>query len=232
MSVYDILKRGAVRIVGGLIRRVHYRLLDRGYDRNRGIDTAGIYQPHELSIVSDNVRFASEYAPTPTRGFRRMIASLDVDFRHCVFADLGSGKGRTLLLAAELPFLRIEGVEFASELHQIALRNIARFAGRGHRHDHIVIHHVDASEYQIPEEPCIFYLYNPFGEPVLSRVLNNAEAAYRKRARPMYFIYLNPKHRNVFDQRAFIRPMTRSWIAHFGDLLTLPEPFVVYRTSD
>src|SRR4051794_28662198 len=45
-------------------------------------------------------KFASPYQPTEPALFHRMIASLPGDLRQFVFIDIGSGKGRTLLMAS------------------------------------------------------------------------------------------------------------------------------------
>jgi len=42
--------------------------------------------------------------------------------------DLGSGKGRVLLMASDYPFKRIIGVEFMPELHRVAEGNIRKYA--------------------------------------------------------------------------------------------------------
>ncbi len=44
------------------------------------------------------------------------------------FIDLGSGKGRVLLMASEYPFQKIIGVEFMPELHRAAQKNIAGYS--------------------------------------------------------------------------------------------------------
>jgi hypothetical protein len=219
------------RVRGAIVRRMHHLVLDRGYDRSFGIETAGVHQANELSIPSENARFASEYAATPRHVFRRALTSLEIDFSRFVFVDLGSGKGRILLLASQFPFRRIEGVEFARELHEVASRNLSRWAQLGERVDHIHAHHRDATEYRIPDEPCVFFLYNPFGEPVLSRVLDNIEASYVMRPRPMCFVYSNPKLRHLFEQRAFIREIRRGWRTRLIDRLTCPEALAIYRTE-
>jgi hypothetical protein len=43
------------------------------------------------------------------------------------FIDLGSGKGRALLMASAYPFKRIIGVEFMPELHRVAQENIRKY---------------------------------------------------------------------------------------------------------
>jgi SAM-dependent methyltransferase len=229
MRASAVLATMASRLAGGLIRHLHYHFFDRHYDKVHGVDTNGVSQPDELSLLTNNARFAQEYTPTPTHVFRRALSTLEVDFRQFVFVDLGSGKGRMLLLAAEWPFLRIEGVEFASELHQIAKRNVAVFASRRPSGPHIVVRHEDAAEYTIPEDPCIFYLYNPFGEPVLARILDNIEASFERNPRPIYFIYVNPKQRHILDQKSFVRPIVRPWRARVLDRLTSPEPLAFYQ---
>jgi hypothetical protein len=74
--------------------------------------------------------FHSEYQPTEPAAFREMLDGLDqalqqtpqqtfqptgnpdqttLNFRDFTFVDLGSGKGRTLLMASDYPFRRIVG---------------------------------------------------------------------------------------------------------------------------
>ena len=59
--------------------------------------------------------FHSPYQPTESVLFHEMIGALatqvDLEFPRFVFIDLGSGKGRTLLMASDYPFRRIVGVE-------------------------------------------------------------------------------------------------------------------------
>ena len=71
--------------------------------------------------------FHSPYQPTDAGLFQEMMAILPIDFREFTFVDLGSGKGRTLLMASEYPFRRIVGVEILPELHRAAEENIANY---------------------------------------------------------------------------------------------------------
>ena len=69
--------------------------------------------------------FHSAYQPTEPGVFREMLEGLQqqtaIDFRDFIFVDLGSGKGRTLLMVSDYPFRRIIGIELLPSLHQIAL---------------------------------------------------------------------------------------------------------------
>jgi len=50
--------------------------------------------------------------------------------RDFTFIDLGSGKGRVLLMASDYPFKRIIGVEFMPELHRAAQENVREYTER------------------------------------------------------------------------------------------------------
>lgn len=56
-------------------------------------------------------RFHSPYQPTEPALFKEMLESLNIDFQEFTFIDIGSGKGRALLMAADYPFRHILGVE-------------------------------------------------------------------------------------------------------------------------
>jgi hypothetical protein len=57
-----------------------------------------------------------------------MLRDLPIpDVSGYTFIDMGSGKGRMLLLAAEPPFRRIIGVEFASDLDALARSNVKTY---------------------------------------------------------------------------------------------------------
>ncbi|MBV8894771.1 MAG: class I SAM-dependent methyltransferase, partial [Acidobacteria bacterium] len=95
--------------------------------------------------------FHSAYEPTEPQSFHEMIRSLGIDYSQFTFLDLGSGKGRTLLMASEYPFRRIVGVELLPELHQVAEDNIRRYKpALGNRVQSIC---ADAARFEFPCEP-------------------------------------------------------------------------------
>ena len=78
--------------------------------------------------------FHSPYQPTEAHLFHEMLEALreetHADFHDFVFIDLGSGKGRTLLMASDYPFRRIIGVELLPALHQAAQDNLGKYPKR------------------------------------------------------------------------------------------------------
>ena len=178
-----------IDMMRGVQCRVHYRIFDRWADRRLGIDASGLHRPDELRLRGGNARHAVEYFGTPALVFRRAISGIDP--RRFTFVDFGAGKGRVLLLAAARPFLRVEGIELADELHREAVRNVARARERGLMRAPIITHHQDAAAYELPPEPLVLYLFNPFGAPVLDRVLDNVERSLRRSPRAIYAIYVS-----------------------------------------
>ena len=65
------------------------------------------------------------------------------------FVDMGSGKGRALLVASELPFAKIVGVELSQELHQIAEENVRRYRPESQLCTAFFLHCMNAVEYTV-----------------------------------------------------------------------------------
>src|SRR5207302_10557619 len=123
--------------------------------------------------------FHSPYQPTEATLFHEMLDALHqqthLDFRDFVFVDLGSGKGRTLLMASEYPFRRIVGVELLPALHQAAQENLSKYRSESQKCFALESVCADATEFPFPAEPMVLFLFNPFPEAGLKRVIANLE---------------------------------------------------------
>src|SRR5690606_348286 len=101
-----------------VITKVDYGVFfvqDRWFDLIHGTDTAQAVQLTDLDIRSENVERGVAYSPTTAMSLKSLLKSLDLP-AGSVFVDIGSGKGKTLLLASDYGFKRVVGVEFAGEL--------------------------------------------------------------------------------------------------------------------
>ena len=144
--------------------------------------------------------FHSPYQPTDAAVFREMIEKLPIDPAQFTFVDLGSGKGRTLLLAAEFPFREIVGIEIVPALHRVAVQNIALADPATPARLQSVC--MDATEYSLPETPLVVYLFNPLPEAGLGRVVGNLEGAVRRAPREVWVVYHNPLLEHVLESSA------------------------------
>jgi hypothetical protein len=136
--------------------------------------------------------FHSSYQATDPAMFREMMASLPIEFDPFTFVDLGSGKGRTLLMASEYPFQKIVGVELIAELHLAAEENIRVYQSRTKRCTQIEAVCTDACEFVLPDTPLVLYLFNPLPEVGLQRVLRNLERSLEQSPRQVWIVYHNP----------------------------------------
>lgn len=136
--------------------------------------------------------FHSPYQPTDPALFHEMLASLSIDFSNFTFIDLGSGKGRALLLATDYPFRRILGVELFPPLNRIAQQNIRKYRSDSQRCFAIEALCADAREFTFPPEPTVLYLFNPLPEEGLAKVLRNLEASLEQHPRTVFVLYHNP----------------------------------------
>jgi hypothetical protein len=78
-----------------------------------------------------------------------------------------------LLLAAELPFRRVIGIEFAADLHALAQQNVKTYRNPEQVCFRIEPVHIDATQYEFPLEPLLIYFYYPFDQSVMEPVIQN-----------------------------------------------------------
>ena len=90
--------------------------------------------------------------------------------------------GRAVLLASELPFRDVVGVELNPALVRIARRNLALWRAARRAHTAMRIVRKDAARVQFPAWPCLAFLFNPFGAPVMRRLLKPMAARFAERA--------------------------------------------------
>jgi cyclopropane fatty-acyl-phospholipid synthase-like methyltransferase len=122
-----------------------------------------------------------------------------------VFVDLGSGKGRMLLIAAERPFREIQGIEFAAELHREAEANIKRYRSSKQRCKRIRSLALNAADYAFPRDDLVIYLFNSFGRAVMEQVLDRLEKSLENDPRDVILVMLFPGCAFLVDARARFR---------------------------
>ena len=95
------------------------------FDRRYGTDTASVVAASALDLKGSTWMYARHYEGIDETRFHEILGQVNIDHREFVFIDIGSGKGKALLLASKYPFKQIVGVELADELDAIARKNIA-----------------------------------------------------------------------------------------------------------
>lgn len=199
---------GAAR--GKAIPRVH------PFDAEYGTDTSGLIPGETLNTGSRSDLWNTAYYGIPPSSFNQMMEALGAEFGsewgRFTFVDLGSGKGRALLLASRFPFRRIVGVELASELSAVAAENIKLMAAPWQRCRAMEAICADAATFDYPDGPMVLYLYNPFLPPVLKRCLKNLASNLEGEPREVYVVYAHPLFKREMER---VPGLTQLWERSF-----------------
>lgn len=177
------------------------RFGDVDFDWDHRVDTTGAtvsWRDRLLGLLH------SPYQPTEPELFHEMLAGLTIDFRQFVCIDIGSGKGRVLLMAADYPFRRVIGVELLPALHRAAEENIAKYKSPLQQCFAFETFCQDAGEFVFPLEPLLVYLFNPLPETGLVQLLNNLEQSLKSQPRPVYVLYHNPLLENALRRCSWL----------------------------
>ena len=68
-----------------------------------------------------------DYFPTRARHIKKILKT-QIFPSKSVFVNIGSGKGRNLLIASQFNFKRVVGIEFSKEFCEIAKKNVDIFS--------------------------------------------------------------------------------------------------------
>lgn len=169
--------------------RRRQRFGDTDYDWEQRVNTTSANVSWRSRLIG---LLQSPYQPVEPALFREIMNSLAIDFAQFTFVDIGSGKGRALLLASEHPFRGIMGVELLPELHAIAQENIRGFLIRHPGNARIESVCADATDFALPDDPLIIFLNNPLPAAGLRKLMANLERSLRTNPRPTIVVYTNP----------------------------------------
>lgn len=174
------------------------------FDETFGINTTGLIRATELDGVGAHQDEAYHYWPTRKVDFEQVMSALgDLDHRNYTFVDLGSGKGRVVLLAAALPFKKVIGVESSPILVDQAKKNAAAYSGPI-RCAEVEFALADAAEFTPPDGgDLVVYLFDPFGPRVLAKVLENLKPRAGRPERNVFLLYYSPTHDDVVRAAGF-----------------------------
>jgi SAM-dependent methyltransferase len=202
--------------VEDIIRAIVEFFQDQWFDLTRNVRTSTNAPLLSTGVATEEIHDSECYQPARPRHIRQALREMPIqDVSEFSYVDLGSGKGRSLFVAAELPFQRITGVEFSPLLHEQACANIRRFrpvrlfgsrkfGSRKRRFRNITSLHMNAKDFAFPEGKLVLYLFNPFGSATMRCVLRNLEASLQQHPRHVIIILLWPR---CADQVAALQGM-------------------------
>src|SRR6266704_378556 len=129
---------------------------DLDYDLEHSVDTTRANVTLRTQLMATLA--GHPYFATEPWLFEQIMQALPPDLGKFTFVDLGSGKGRVLLMASDYPFQRILGVEFLPALHDTAKKNIEKYSSDHQRCKQIESIYMDARDFIFPTGPLMVYM--------------------------------------------------------------------------
>lgn len=209
---------------------LHERVLDAPIESLFFKPTKNPVALADLTVRGNNREHGHDYRASPCSLFEWTIGALNHDLSRLTFVDYGAGKGRVLLLASQHPFQAIGGIEFAEELHDDAIMNIAQFPRSRMKCRNVECVLDDASQVGPPDGEAVHYFFDPFSREVFAEVLNNLVVSYRKRPRRLYLILIEPVATDLIDNSGVFQRLALPLIERAKVKLFSPYAVALYRS--
>jgi predicted RNA methylase len=206
------------RLLPGLAVKDGYTV--HPFDLKYGVRTSGLIAGRHLGVGHAHDKHNTAYygvAPSVWKGLLRAWRESGPrgGVEETSFIDIGAGMGRAVLLAGELPFKEVVGVELNKTLAKIAEKNLARWRELRRARAEMKVVNIDALEFEWPEGPCVAFMFNPFGAVVMRRLLLRMAEVFAERKGELDLLYVNHEQEVVIERqkgwkRFFVGQVARS----------------------
>lgn len=177
------------------------------FDKENGVQTSGLIPGRFLKTGHLHDRHSTAYFGVAPSVFHALLKRWQrtkpiAAIKRFNFLDLGAGMGRAILLAAEYPFQGVAGIELNPILAGIARRNLAKWCAAGRVVAPTQIICGDAVAARLPDGPCLVFLFNPFGESVMRRLIKRFAAEFKDRPGQLDVLYVNNEQDRIIERHS------------------------------
>jgi SAM-dependent methyltransferase len=175
----------------GLLNTVSLIASEKKYEKLFGISTSTFkqskskeyfhYQAASYLVLFKIFKVLKELAPNYT------------------FVDIGCGRGRVLFVAENEGYNELLGLDLDEELVYEAKKNSKTYKLK-RKESSLRFLCVNAIEHKYEDRKTIYFMFNPFNESVLKKVLAGISAAG---ASESLIVYMNPLYKNAFSANRF-----------------------------
>ena len=222
------------------------------FDQIHGVETSGIIAAGNLTTGHPNDAHVTAYYGVAPSILRSLIdiwraTTPPQPIHRYTFVDIGAGKGRAMLVASELPFHQVIGIELNPTLADIAQLNLEHWR-EAHANDAtappiapIRLLEQDALTFDFSRTPTLVFLFHPFEAPVLKLLLRRIKSQFATRpggpTPALDILYVNSECRAVLDRhpaftRLFLGPVAMSPEDHLADLAAIAQQKEYGSTGD
>lgn len=218
------------------------------FDQIHGVETSGLVPAANLVTGHPNDEHVTAYYGVAPSILRSLIdlwreTPPPEPIYSYTFIDIGAGKGRAMLVASELPFRQVIGIELNPAMAATARQNIHHWQ-QAHAADitarrpiPIELLEQDALTFDFPSTPTLAFLFHPFEAPVLKQLLRRIETQFANRSNTLDILYVNAECRTLLDKhpaftRLFNGPVAMSPEDHAADLEAIAQQQEYGSTGD
>jgi hypothetical protein len=210
---------------------LHANVLDSAIERLFFIPTKGYVALSGLTVRGNNRASGHDYKPTPNSVFKWALAAVaEEDIGRMSFVDYGAGKGRVMLLASQYPFTQVGGIEFAEELHDNAMMNIAQFPRSRMKCRNVECVLDDVVNITPLDGEVVHYFFNPFGAEIFAEVIKGIVASYHARPRRLYVILIDMDAADLMHKTGVFREVKLPPAERMQAQALSPYSIAVYRS--
>ena len=218
------------------------------FDLAHGVDTSGLVPASHLTTGHPNDDHVTAYYGVAPSILRTLVETWRATpppepIGSYTFVDVGAGKGRAMLVASELPFRQVIGIELNPKMADIAQLNLDLWQA-AHAADptagrlaSIRLYEQDALAFDLPRTPTLLFLFHPFEAPVLKALLRQVETQFADRPGLLDLLYVNAECAEVLDRNPAFRrlwsgPVAMSPEDHVADLAAIAQQKEYGSTGD
>lgn len=177
------------------------------FDVEFGVETSGFIGAGQMDGEGPNQRHSNPYYGVPPSRLREaldrwrvMVEGEGREVGEFAFVDIGCGKGRAMMIASEMPFGEVIGVELSGGLVEIARTNLERWQELGRAKSSLRVMEGDATAAELPDGPWLIFMYNSFQAPVMRKMMERLEKVAEQGAVRMYVLYMVPEQEAVIAE--------------------------------
>ena len=181
------------------------------FDVEFGVRTSGLVAGRHLKSGHRHDRHNTAYYGVAPSVFQALVRRWRRTgpagaMEETTFVDVGAGMGRAVLLASQLSFKAVVGVELHPTLAGIARKNMGIWRAAGRARAPMRVVEGDAVDFDLPDGPVVAFLFNPFEAAVMRRLLKRWRKDLAWRTGELDVLYVNNEQEGVLEgERGWMR---------------------------
>lgn len=175
----------------------------------------------DLTITNGDRKKASRYEAVSFYMLEKILGAFQKVSDLNSIIDLGSGKGRVLMVAPHFGFTDITGVDFAKELCDQAVSNMRKKEKQFPGIKWKVINE-NVEDYEIGDQDSVFFMFNPFTEAVLNHFLEKIDKSCHEFPRSIYFLYASPQYEQLLLDNGYAI-IYQKHMMHLGSIIAVRD---------